>query len=57
MWKKATQTQNRLIFWNFLGALISKVLIKNYKFILDSLYFLKVFQNQRKMFAVFEFIT
>ena len=34
-------TQIQLIFWHLLGALINKVLIKDSKFILHSLYFLK----------------
>ena len=49
-------TQKCLIFWDLLGVLINKVLLKNSKFILHSLYFLEIFRNHRKMFAIFEFI-
>ena len=49
-------TQKCIIFWNLLGVFIKKVLIKNSKFILHSLYFLESFRNHRKMFAIFDFI-
>ena len=55
--KLAKTAQKCLIFWNLLGALINKVLIKNSKFIFYSLYFLEIFRNQPKMFAIFEFIS
>ena len=48
--------QKSLIFWNLLSFLIKQVLIKNFKFILLSLYFLGIFRNHSKMFAIFEFI-
>ena len=54
--KPIKTTQKCLIFWNLLGVLINKVLIKNSKFILHSLYFLKTFRNHPKIFAIFEFI-
>ena len=50
-------TQKCLIIWNLLGVLIHKVLIKNYKFIIHSLYLLEIFRNHPKMFAILEFIT
>ena len=49
-------TQKRLIFWNLVGVFINKVLIKNSKFILRSLYLLEFFQNHPKIFAIFEAI-
>ena len=49
-------TKKCLIFWNLLGVLINKVLVKNSKFILHSLYFIETFQNRPEMFAIFEFI-
>ena len=49
-------TKKCLICWNLLGVFMKKVLIKNSKFILYSLYFLKIFQNHPKMFTSFEFI-
>ena len=48
--------QKCLIFWNLLGALKNKVLIKNTGFILHSLYFLEIFRNRPKMFAILEFV-
>ena len=48
--------QKCLIFWNFLGVSINKVLIKNSKFILHSFFSLEVFRNHPEMFAIFEFI-
>ena len=41
---------------NLLGVLINNVLIKNSKFILHSLHFLKIFRNHPKIFAIFGFI-
>ena len=49
-------TQKCLIFWNLLGVLINKVLIKKSKFILHSFYFLQMFRNHPKMFAIFKLI-
>ena len=49
-------TQKCLIFWNFLGVSINKVLIKNSEFILHSFFSLEVFRNHPEMFAIFEFI-
>ena len=49
-------TKKCLIFWNLLGVLINKVLVKNSKFILHSLYFIETFQNHPEMFAISEFI-
>ena len=46
-------TQKCLIFCNLLGVLINKVLIKNSKFILHSLHFLKIFKNHPKIFFRF----
>ena len=48
--------QKCVIFWNLLGVLINEVLIRNSKFFLYSLYFLEMFRNHPKMFAIFEFI-
>ena len=45
-------TRKCLIFWNLLRALINIVLIKNTKFILHSLYFLQIFRNHPKFFAI-----
>ena len=45
--KPIKTTQKCLIFWNLLGALTNKVLIKNSKFILHSLYFLEVFKTTK----------
>ena len=39
--------QKCLIFWNLLDALTNKVLMKNCKFILHSLYFLEVFKTTK----------
>ena len=50
-------TQKCLIFWKSLGVLINEMHIKNYKFILHSLHFLKIFQNHPKIFAVFKFVS
>ena len=41
-----------LIFWNLLGVLINKVLIKSFKFLPHSIYFLEIFQNRPKMFDI-----
>ena len=49
-------TRKCLIFWNLLGVLIKKVLIKNFKFILHALYLMEAFRNHLKIFAIFEFI-
>ena len=35
---------------------MKRLLIKNSKFILNSLYFLEFFQNHAKMFAIFEIV-
>ena len=43
------------MLWKLLGVLINKVQIKNFKFILHSLYFLEIAQNHPRMFAVFEY--
>ena len=48
-------TQKCLIFWNLLGILINKVLIKNSKFILHSLYLLKMILKPRKEICYFQF--
>ena len=48
-------TQKCLIFWNLLGILINKVLIKNSKFILHSLYLLKMILRPRKEICYFQF--
>ena len=48
-------TQKCLIFWNLLGILINKVPIKNSKFILHSLYLLKMFLKPRKEICYFQF--
>ena len=47
--------QKYLIFLNLLGVLRTKMFMKNSKFILYSLYFLEIFRNHPKIFAVFEF--
>ena len=49
-------TQKCLIFWNSLGVLTNKVLIKSSKFVLHSIYFLEIFWNPPKMIDIFEFI-
>ena len=55
--KSLKLTQKYLIFWNLLGVLISEVFMKEFKFILHSVYFLDFFRNHPKMFAIFEFIN
>ena len=49
-------TQKCLVFWNLLGVLKNKVLMKSSKFDPHSIYFLKIFRNHPKMFHIFEFI-
>ena len=56
LFKLIKTTQKCLIFRDLLGVLINKVLIKNSKFIIHSLYFLKIFRNHSKIFVIFEFI-
>ena len=45
--------QKNLIFLNLLGTLAKKCL---YRIILHSIYFLEIFRNHQKMFAILEFI-
>ena len=44
------------IFWNSWRSSYRWSAYKNSKFVLHSLYFLEIFRNHPKMFAIFEFI-
>ena len=49
-------TQKCLVFRNLLGVFINKMILNKSKFIFHLLYFLEIFRNDPKIFAIFEFI-
>ena len=51
--KLIKSTQECLIFWNLLGVLVNKMLIKFSKFNFHSIYFLEIIRNHPKKFVFF----